>query len=219
MNSSSQSELHFNGFDVTVKDALIPINSTASIDVVMWISPFEFYIQLKSHKDACDKMMEQIRQFYGSRQPTRLKPSAEAVAIVYDPKEKQYKRAKILKCTDSQGKYKVQFIDFGNRIVCKQSNIYEMELSFATLPTMAIRCSMENVVLNASRNEIHERIDSYFTKANPKLECQFISVSDDGAAIVEVTIDGANLKERMINDRWLNPLPKGNQKKKLYSEF
>lgn len=201
----------FVGFNPTIPDAIpFPLNSSSKMNFVYWNSPFEFFMQLKSMESKCEEMMHQIQQYYRKRAAIQQKVSIGSLVIVRHKEDRVIKRARVIDYNQARDKYRVQFIDYGNKAVCGLSDMHEMEKSFTRLPAMAICCSLEPTVLNKSSMEIQEKVLPILENA-VNIECKMIQ-QDPEKGTVEVHVDGTNLKDLLIRDMLLINLPKGKEK-------
>lgn len=198
----------FVGFDFILPDTLIPLGSSSRVTIVSWISPHEFYVQLKSYEFDYDDMMQKIQLFYGKRAPITKSPSIGSVVIVRHQNDNVLKRARIINHNPSLAKYKVQFIDYGEKTICQINDIFELEKSFTRLPALAICCSLPQVIRTKSNEDIRSIITSYVHEKE-KVECEFL-VTANNVTSVEVYIDGKSLHTSLIEANILIALSKGN---------
>lgn len=193
-------------FETKLPDQLIPLNSMSRVIFTLWISPHEFYVQLKSFESDCDEMMKNIQLFYKDRESAKIRPNINDIAIVRQKKDNLFKRAKILDYNSALDKYKVQLIDFGNKIICQFDDIFEVEKSFIRAP-LAILCSFENIVNNVSREEIETYIKRYINETQ-NIQCKFLSTVAD-TTFVELSIDSKDFKQALIDDELISVIPSG----------
>lgn len=177
------------------------------VTVLLWISPHEFYVQLKSCESDCDEMMNKIQLFYKDRKSTKNRPNIGDIVIVRHRKDNSFKRAKILNFNSVLDKYRVQFIDFGTKSTCQFDDIYDLEKSFIRLSPMAIWCSLQHVVKNVTREEIEMKIDQYINEKQ-NIQCVFLSTVGD-ITFVELNIEGRDFKQALIDDGLMSLLPPG----------
>lgn len=194
-------------FATQLPDPLIPLGSRSQVIVVLWISPHEFYIHLKSHEAEFDEMMKQIQVFYQNRKSTNTRPTIGDTVIVHQANENVFKRARIIDYNASLDKYRVQSLDYGDKAICQLSDIYDVEKSFVRLPSLAVWCSLQNVVVNYSRVEIQEKIDKYIDPTR-NIKCDFLSTIGN-ITYVEMLIDGVSFRDSLIADSTISLLPIG----------
>lgn len=153
-------------------------------------------------------MMKRLQTFYQKRPAITQQPvPIGAVVVVRQKSDSTFKRAKIVDYNADMKKYRAQMIDFGNKVVCAQSELFELEKSFTKLPPLAINCSLINVIRNRSREEILNSIDRYVDASKP-MSCEFVETNDE-VTFVKFSIDGVDLKTRMIEDGHLSEIPAG----------
>lgn len=202
----------FVGFNPILPDAIpVPLNSTTKMVFVLWQSPFEFYMQLKSMESKCDEMMRQIQQYYRKRAPIQQqKVPIGGLVLVRHRDDKVIKRARIIDYNEARDKYRVQFIDFGGKAICQLSDMFELEKSFTRLPALAICCTIEpSAILGKTSDAVHDKVSPFFDAA-ANVECKMI-LTESHQNTVEVHVNGANLRELLIRDNLLIHLPKGKQ--------
>lgn len=151
--------------------------------------------------------MRQMQRFYGNRKPVTVKPSVGALVIVWHQVDKAFKRGQIIDYSASREKFKVHLIDFGGRLVCPPTDIYELEKSFTRLSPLAIQCTFENVLLNRSAKEINDALSEYCPDQSV-LSADFIRSMNE-RTVVSVQVNNKNLMDLMIRDKLLTELPKG----------
>lgn len=201
----------FVGFNPTLPDAIpVPLNSTTKVNVVEWRSPLEFYVQLKSMDGKCDEMMHQIQKFYRKRASIQSNVPIGSLVLVRHRGDNVIKRAKVIDYNEQRDKYRVQFIDYGNKALCQLSDMYEMERSFTQLPAMAICCTFGNVILQKSVLDVAEKMHPHI-ESNNEFECTVVANVHDKLTI-ELIGNGINLKDLLIRDQFLTNLPKGKAK-------
>lgn len=208
---ATQTQAQIFGINFPIESLSVPTNSVSHVNLVTWTSPFEFYVHLKSMEIELDEMMGKIQKFYRSRKPIKSKPPIGAFVIARKSADNDMKRAKIIDYNEHKEKYRVQFIDYGTKSTCSLCDLFEIEHSFTLLPAIAIKCSLKNVVLNKSVTEIMNKIHLYIGKGDEKIECHFDDAkSAEGKVFPKTIVNGRDLSDSMIQDGFLNRLPKGN---------
>lgn len=182
------------------------MNNTQEVNLSWCISPLEFYISnIKSEVDLT-MQMKNIQNFYKNKSPVTKKVEIGSFAIAKYSKTNDLHRAKIIDYDEERNKYKVELIDVGALTIVDASNVYEMDKYFAKLARQAIPCSFNGVALCASRFDMESRIEKLM--ANKTLRCKFIERKGD-THIVDIEADGINVKEALIQDKYLSKLPEG----------
>lgn len=186
-------------------DTLIPLGAISKVVMVTWLTPHSFYVQMRSFEEEFDAMMKRMQPFYQKRPAIVQQVPIGAIVVVRQKSDSTFKRAKIVDYNVDLKKYRAQSIDYGNKMVCVQSELFELEKSFIKLPPLAIGCSLINVVRNYSREDILKLIDRY-VDVNKSMSCEFVETKDE-VTFVKFNIDGMDLKTKMIEDGWLSEIP------------
>lgn len=197
----------FVGLHPELPETLIPLGGISKVVMVTWLTPHSFYVQLKSFEEECDAMMKRLQPFYQKRPAiTQLVPIG-AIVVVRQKSDGAFKRAKIIDYNVELKKYRAQCLDYGNKVLCVQNELFELEKSFTKLPPLAIGCSLTDVVRTNSREEIIKVIDRY-VDASKTMSCEFIETKDS-VTFVKFSIDGIDLKTKMLEDGHLSEIPTG----------
>lgn len=155
----------------------------------------------------CDDMMFQLQQYYRKRAHVSQKVPIGALVLVRHHVDQVVKRARIIDYNEARQKYRVLFIDYGQRVICQQHDIFEMERSFTRLPAMAICCTLDDIILKKPEQEIQNQVFAILG-TGPDVECQF-NRRIQNKTVVEMNVNGCNIKDTMIRDNLLINLPKG----------
>lgn len=187
------------------KPMQITFESPTKVRVIEWISPMEFYVQLESMEADFHKMMSDIQKNQNENKTIREKVPINSLVLVYEHKDKNLiKRAKVIGYSEKCDSYRVQFIDFGTKYVCKLLNMYELNKQFTVLPPLAICCTFDKVILNKSIPEIREKV-RLLINSTPCI-CTFLA-SEDDLFIVDIDIDRddfiINVKNLLICDEFI----------------
>lgn len=197
----------FVGFDTKLPDTLIPLGSISRVIMVTWLTPHSFHVQLKSFAEECDEMMMRLQDFYQKRPHIVSQVPNDAIVIGRQKSDNAFKRVKIIDYNAALKKYRTQSIDYGNKFICVQNDLFQLEKSFTKLPPLAICCNLIDIIRNRSREEISHLIDKYLDKTK-SMSCEFIETKNDVTS-VKFSIAGVDLKTAMINDGLLSELPSG----------
>lgn len=171
------------------------------------MSPFDFYVTLKSLEVPLADMVRQMQRFYENRKPVQSKPSIGALIIMWHQTDGTFKRGQIVEYSLPRDKYKVYLIDFGGGAICTLTEIFELEKTFIHLSPFAIRCTFDNVVLNQSLKEAQEALSSYIN-AKCAVSAEFLRTTS-GRTVVSLTVNKNSLKDLMIRDKILTEITKG----------
>lgn len=175
--------------------------------MVIWNTPHEFYVQLKSYEADYEEMMEAIQRSYQTRSASAAKPPIGSIVVVRHRDEDCFKRGRIVDYNQSLDKYRVELIDCGNKIICSLKAIYDVEKSLTRLPALAIRCSFPAVMRNTTADEIRTKLRNYINTGEAT-RCTFIR-ADEGITYVDVSVGDVDLKSAMIKDGLIAALPEG----------
>lgn len=162
-------------------------------------------------------MMDEMQQFYQSRSPINAdSPPQRIGAFVVSryARDQHFYRAQVLDYRDTNKKYKIVFVDVGNKTTATAANIWPMEQRFAQLERLAIQCGLENIVLNYDRKEIEEKIDSHLHESQD-ITSEFLSIDED-ACIVHILVNGISLRDTLLQDLVVSEAPAG---KRIFVSF
>lgn len=149
--------------------------------------------------------MKNLQKFYKNRPPTKHIPKNGSSIIARYAKDSLFYRARILNSNPDLKKYRVEFIDFGNKSIVTLDNVWEVERQFMKVPRIAISCSLLGIILNVEQTAIIDKIDLYLTKES-SIQCEFIK-TENNINYVEVYVNGNNLRESFIKDDLVLSLP------------
>ncbi|XP_059610056.1 maternal protein tudor isoform X2 [Phlebotomus argentipes] len=171
-------------------------------DVVFtyWMDPEEFYVQLTAQRDEYEAMMREIQEEYVGKRPigsTRYE-NGWCVIARHSRDEVLY-RAKVYDYNRKLNKYKVLFVDRGNRGVVTPDLMWPIMERFMKLPSMAIRCSLaNNVPLNFEQQDISPQISNYVNDTM-KITCKFNELVN-GVHLVSVNAKRGDLLNALVAD-------------------
>lgn len=193
----------------------LSLNARCSqITIVFWVSPHEFYVHLKSHAYEFDDMIKQMQMNYRKRALTQTRPAIGSIVIVYDYEESVFKRCRILATEYTShlklNKYRMQALDYGNKRIfeCEFGDFFDLKYILASLPMMAVRCSLHHIISNYNPNGIPPECIYAYIDPTRKIQCDFIS-KIDGVTYVELEVDKVSLKQTLVTDRIVTSLPAG----------
>lgn len=153
-------------------------------------------------------MMKKLQIFYKNRSSTYETPTTiGSYVIVKNKNDNIFYRCKIFDYNEKLQKYKIHFIDIGNKSICTLNDIFDVEKQFTKLPIMAIRCGLPNVIVNCEQNDVVKCIDKYQLENNNIL-CEF-QITNNDITFVELFIDGNKLTNLLINDGIITSLNEG----------
>lgn len=155
-------------------------------------------------------MMDEMQQFYQHRSPVHAgrppQPIGTFIVSRY-VKDSHFYRAQILDYHDTSQRYKIVFVDVGNKTTATAADIWPMEQRFSQLERLAIQCGLEKIVLNYERKEIEDKIDSHLHESQD-VTSEFLSIDGD-ACIVHILVNGISLRDTLLRDRVVSEAPAG----------
>ena len=109
-------------YDFVFTELVIPMNTKVEVKLVLWISPEEFYVQMKDEKDKFKEMMKQVQKFCKGRPVFRdVPPVGSAVVVARYQKHNTLYRARVIKYNEVLAKFKVELLDNGDKVARTQS--------------------------------------------------------------------------------------------------
>ncbi|XP_055543913.1 maternal protein tudor [Wyeomyia smithii] len=181
-----------------LSEQIVPMNMKVAIKLTWWVSPEEFYVILKEDDNKYDEMMKQIQKFYKNKSPVDDVPPVGSTVVVRYQKHNAFYRAQVLKHNEVLGKFKVELVDCGNKTIVTGADLWKLNKRFATLPKMALRCTLTNIKMNCDVKELQNKIDKYVTNER-SIECVFLERSEQ-RLICDVEADGVDLKLALLKD-------------------
>ncbi|XP_030564874.1 maternal protein tudor [Drosophila novamexicana] len=195
-------------------DIKTPSKEAASLS--WWVSPFQFYVVPKSIAAKYESVLRELRQFYRQKphQPLQLKVGSSVV--VRQRKDNAILRGTVVACNHMLRKYRIFCVDAGKLLTVTSEDVWQLEQRFAEVPCLAQRCSFDRVVTNYDHLYIVDRMEK-FVPANAKVECEFRSKQPPaqqqlqqhnnnnswGTYIVKMLVNGASLRDTLINAQFL----------------
>lgn len=200
----------FLSFSTQFKQTMVEVGKRENILMAWWTSPFDFFVYLREIHDDLVRLVKDVQKFYKNRPATLTEPEIGNSVIARYAKDKLFHRARIIDHNQQLNKYKVEFVDFGNRSVVQLDAIWPLEKRFMKLPSVVIRCSLIDVVFNCDRSTIIDKIDLYIKKES-SIAMDVIGHEDSDRNIynVEIFVDGKSLKESFIKDGLMSAVPNG----------
>ncbi|XP_075166866.1 tudor domain containing protein [Haematobia irritans] len=168
-------------------------------DVIIswWISPHQFYTQLKSRSNDFERFMKEIQQFYSKLPLQQLQLRVGSYVMARQRKDNIIYRARVVACNQMLRKYKVHFVDFGNMYTVTSEDIWPVEKKFSEYPIMAYLCGFDGIVSNYDHLYIIDRMDKYLPHGIT-LQCEYIEKnSQSDLYFVNVIVNKVSLKETL----------------------
>lgn len=187
----------------------LPVSYNLRLEVILvhWVSPFEFYVQLKSWKENFDLMTKEIQMFYNKQ---RVKNSyTNKYVVVFDKNRQEYVRGIAGLLNDShKSTCNIKILDYGNEIQCEEVQIRDLEDEFKRLPAIGVKCSLRGISLNFPHEETTDEIKKFLHANEQKIECEFIR-AEENIHLVDFFIEGQNLRNHLVSKRVASELPIG----------
>ncbi|KAH8400893.1 hypothetical protein KR009_001677 [Drosophila setifemur] len=155
----------------TLQEMKTPGKEAASLS--WWVSPFQFYVVLKSAATKYENVLREMRQFYRQKQHQPLQLKNGSTVVVRQRKDHAILRATVIACNHMMRKYRVFCVDTGSMITVTSEDVWQLEQRFAEPPCLAHRCSFHSVVTNYDPLYIVDRMEK-FVPVNAKVECDFL---------------------------------------------
>lgn len=164
-----------------------------------WISPHQFYTQLKSRSAEFERFMKDIQQFYHKLPLQQLQLKVGSYVMARQRKDNIIYRARIMACNQMLRKYKVHFVDFGNQYTVTSEDIWQVEKRFADFPVMAYLCGFDGIVSNYDHLYIIDRMDKYLPQG-VTLQCEYIEKNNHDLYYVNVKVNNVSLKQTLSSE-------------------
>lgn len=213
-DQSCEDSAKYNRMRRSPPDFAISYNSRLDAILVQWVSPYEFYIQLKSTTDEFDAMMKEIQMLFRNRYVDHgYHSSINDFVIVFDKKRQEFLRGRIIgsNLSDKESDMhtsNVKLLDYGYEITCEQQDINEMHHSFMRLPANGFKCSLRGISLNKPCDEITKCIKELCDTDAFEIQCEFIKTVDN-ISLVELLVNGLNLRNHLVSTNLASLLPIG----------
>lgn len=102
----------------------------------------KFYVQRRNDIPAFDEMMDALfTHCLQAPQMAALPSNGQCCAAMANGDDKEWYRAIVLKQLDSE-RVQVQFVDYGNEMACRLSDLRDITPKFLELPRQAIECCL-----------------------------------------------------------------------------
>lgn len=194
----------------SLQEIKTPLKEVASLS--WWVSPFQFYVVLKSSATKYEGVLREMRQFYRQKQHQALQLKVGSTVVVRQRKDNAILRATVVACNHMMRKYRVFCVDTGNLITVTSEDLWQLEQRFADPPCLAHRCSFHSVVANYEPGYIVDRMEK-FVPVSAKVECEFLSKertshSSSGqnnvrSYTVNMFVNGTSLRDTLVKAEFL----------------
>ncbi|KAH8269419.1 hypothetical protein KR018_002793 [Drosophila ironensis] len=188
-------------------DIKTPVREAA--DLSWWVSPFQFYVVIKSIAIKYESLLREMRQFYRQKQHQPLQLKVGSSVVVHQRNNHAILRATVIGCNHMMRKYRVFCVDTGSSITVTSEDVWQVEQRFADIPCLAQRCSFPRIVANFDPLYIVDRMDK-FVPLTARVECEFLSKEkahapsnyhNSNSYTVKVYVNGDSLRETLMKDR------------------
>ncbi|XP_017087277.2 protein tudor [Drosophila bipectinata] len=194
----------------SLQEIKTPAKEVASLS--WWVSPFQFYMVLKSAATKYENVLREMRQFYRQKQHQALQLKAGSTVVVRQRKDNAILRATVVACNHMMRKYRVFCVDTGSLITVTSEDLWQLEQRFADPPCLAHRCSFHGVVANYDPGYIVDRMEKY-VPVSAKVECEFLAKEKTPTSsnshhsgrwyTVNMFVNGASLKDTLVKAEFL----------------
>jgi hypothetical protein len=196
-------------FETKFEELVVKLNSKTTVIVSEWYSPHEFYVQLKDNVHEFEDMMRRIQSVYKITTTSPDLPAVGSNVIAKFSRDQLLYRATLVDYNPTLRKYKVQFVDFGNKSIVNANDVFPVAKEFFKMPMMAIKCSLNRIISCLDWSDLKNNLDKYLNHKDNNVECEFLNIENDGVGIANVKIGNKDLKSRLIDDKYVLDLPEG----------
>ncbi|KAL9913282.1 tudor domain containing protein isoform 1-T2 [Glossina fuscipes fuscipes] len=171
--------------------------SREEITISWWVSPHQFFTQLRSRLPEFERLMADMQDFYHKKPLQSLQLKVGSHVMARHRKDNVIYRARILGCNQMLRKYKVLFVDYGNQYAVTSEDIWQVEKRFANFPIMAYLCGFYGIVSNYDHLYMIDRMDQYLPQG-AILQCEYIECNSRDLYYVNVNVNKVPLKETLL---------------------
>ncbi|XP_077292792.1 tudor domain containing protein [Arctopsyche grandis] len=165
---------------------------------ISWFTnPNNFYVQIMSIMMDFQSMMQRIPAIYEGIQPSSENVTVGSCVIAQYPADNALFRAEIIE-SKSWSEYLVQFVDFGNKCVVNNNQIWPLDNELLQLPKLALKCSLSSISPAGVKWTTDFQEDRFFT--SPSYQCSFLSKCVDSHSVSLLSSDGTSVEEALINE-------------------
>lgn len=169
------------------------VGTTKNVAICWFHNPGSFFIQLEESKSDLSTMMNCLQSTYKKHRSIEAVVN-QAVVAEY-PADKAYYRALVLEV--APGKFKVQYVDFGN--ISGTSKVFAIEEQHMTLPAQAVRCQLSGIKpVGGSEWPKANHMVKYFGEAD-EFACEFVAQLEDRFEVV-LTMKNQNIADLLVAD-------------------
>lgn len=181
---------------------VMPLGRVISINLVSWVSPAEFYVQLKDQQTSFSEFIKSVQVVPRTAIRQRV-PAGTLVLTTYATTGLQY-RAEVGDYNETLHKYKVFFVDIGVRAIVSADQVYENPFLLTKVPKFSHKCCLvdRETVKGDRKDPLEvERIGAILKGALEMQCCVQERLNDGTLNVVQVRIDGKDLLETINASR------------------
>nr|XP_033791473.1 tudor domain-containing protein 15 [Geotrypetes seraphini]XP_033791474.1 tudor domain-containing protein 15 [Geotrypetes seraphini] len=140
-------------------------------------SPFCFYVQLAEDEDLIIQLADELNKITVSAVQNYSELSTGDIVLAEYAHDLALYRA-VIKDVKSVNSFDVEFIDYGNSAVVNNSQIYELQRKFLTIPRFAVPCLLNGVNNIKLDGTWSKEITSYFVEkvTGKSVLCEFLQL-------------------------------------------
>lgn len=187
-----------------------PLETPCREEIIIswWISPHQFFTQLKARSAEFESFMKDIQQFYQKLPLQQLQLKVGSFVMARHRKDNVIYRARIMACNQMLRKYKVHFVDFGSQYTVTSEDIWQVEKRFADFPVMAYLCGFDGIVSNYDHLYIIDRMDKYLPQG-VTIQCEYIEKNSHDLYFVNVNVNKVSLKQTLSSEGFITEICPG----------
>jgi Tudor domain len=196
-------------FSTQLVKTIPQLNSKTPVKISCWYSPHEFLVHLESKIKDYDQMMRRLQIVYnkGITNIGNDRPVTGNYVVAKNRKDNLWYRAKLTDHNPELKKYKLEFVDVGNRQISNEDEVCPIVEEFINLPIMAIKVSLDNIVSCCDWTDLTSNLNRYISPQK-SIVCEFRKVEGE-RFFASVQIENDDLKTSLINDNFVTNLPEG----------
>jgi Tudor domain len=178
------------------------------VKISCWYSPHEFYVQMENRIKDYEQMMRRLQIVYSKSilSTSNDQPVTGNFVVAINRKDNLWYRAKLTDHNPELKKYKLEFVDVGNRQISCEEEVYPIVEEFTNLPIMAIKISLENIVSCCDWTDLSNNLSRYITPQKSVI-CEFLKEENE-RFFATVQIENEDLKTSLITDNFVKDLAK-----------
>lgn len=147
---------------IPFREAVVPVQTPLSVSVPFILTLDKFYCQINDHLDELNKLSTLIGQFAVSPDAKKIPVAKKNLPVLAKSSEDDnWYRARLCPPEEGgEGKWSVDFVDYGNSELINLDHVRVIPESFLRLPIQAFECSYSDIDPSLVEND--EIINSFF---------------------------------------------------------